>query len=301
MDTSKFALFADVAFTKNFTKSGERMGYTQPGVSHVLKTMEDEFGFPLFLRTRKGVSLTPNAETILPLIREIVALSEKLDQTVGSINGLETGHLTIAAFASISRRWLPDIIFAFKQKYPGIEIELLEGGTDEIVSWVESCQADLGFVSKNHINKLDFFPLCDDPLMAILPKDFATNNKDSISFEDLLAHPFVISAEGVDYDVHDAISAAKIKPDIHYSSTDDHTVISMVSSHLGVSILPNLVIGTARDEILSLPLEPFFSRQLGIVTNNEYRPSPAARRFIECVGETLPLILNKDPELIPFI
>ncbi len=301
MDTSKFALLADVAFTKNFTKSGERMGYTQPGVSHVLKTMEDEFGFPLFLRTRKGVSLTPNAEAILPLIREIVALSEKLDQTVASINGLETGHLTIAAFASISRRWLPDIIFAFKQKYPGIEIELLEGGTDEIVAWVESCQADLGFVSKNHINKLDFLPLCDDPLMAILPKDYKNKDKDAISFEELLAQPFVISAEGVDYDVHDAISTAAISPDIRYSSTDDHTVISMVSSNLGVSILPNLVIGTAKDEIFSLPLEPFFSRLLGIVTNNEYRPSPAARHFIECVGETLPLILKKDPELIPYL
>ena len=72
MDINKFALFADVAFTKNFTKSGERMGYTQPGVSHVLKTMEDEFGFPLFLRTRKSVTMTPNAEAILPIIREIV-------------------------------------------------------------------------------------------------------------------------------------------------------------------------------------------------------------------------------------
>ena len=44
MDISKYALFADVADTGNFTKSGERMGYTQPGVSHILKAMESEFG-----------------------------------------------------------------------------------------------------------------------------------------------------------------------------------------------------------------------------------------------------------------
>lgn len=42
MDINKYILFADVAATKNFTKSGERMGYTQPGVSHVLKAMERE-------------------------------------------------------------------------------------------------------------------------------------------------------------------------------------------------------------------------------------------------------------------
>ena len=126
MDINKYILFADVAATKNFTKSGERMGYTQPGVSHVLKAMERELGFPLFLRTPKGVTLTSNAETILPLVRELLAVNEQLTQTVSNINGLETGHLCIATFASISRSWLPQVIFAFKQKYPGIEIELLE-------------------------------------------------------------------------------------------------------------------------------------------------------------------------------
>ncbi|WP_443595909.1 LysR family transcriptional regulator [Agathobacter sp.] len=297
MDINKFALFADVAFTKNFTKSGERMGYTQPGVSHVLKTMEDEFGFPLFLRTRKGVTMTPNAEAILPIIREIVSLNEKLEQTVNHINGLETGHLTIAAFASISRRWIPKFIYNFKKKYPGIEIELLEGGTDEIVSWVESCQADLGFLSRRHTKQLKWYPLANDPLMAILPKDYDVHERTSIPMKEFEEQPFIISAEGVDYDVHDAIRKSNITPNIHYSSTDDHTVISMVSSNLGISILPNLVIGTARDEIRALPLDPYFSRELGIVTNAEYKPSPATRRFIECVEETLPEVLEKESVL----
>ena len=59
----------------------------------------------------------------------------------------------------------------------------------------------------------------------------------------------------MDYDVHNASQKAGITPDIRYTSTDDHTVISMVSNNLGVSILPNLVIGTAQSKILALPLE----------------------------------------------
>ena len=65
-----------------FTKSGERTGYTQPGVSHVLKAMERELGFSLFLRTPKGVTLTSDAEAILPLVRELLAVNEQLKQTV---------------------------------------------------------------------------------------------------------------------------------------------------------------------------------------------------------------------------
>ena len=142
MDINKYILFADVAATKNFTKSGERMGYTQRGVSHVLKAMERELGFPLFLRTPKGVTLTSNAETILPLVRELLAVNEQLTQTVSNINGLETGHLCIATFASISRSWLPQVIFAFKQKYPGIVIVLL-GREQSGASWTaqqKACQ-----------------------------------------------------------------------------------------------------------------------------------------------------------------
>ena len=47
---------------------------------------------------------------ILPYVRRLLAVNEQLEQTINGLNGLETGHLTIAAFASISRNWLPHII-----------------------------------------------------------------------------------------------------------------------------------------------------------------------------------------------
>ena len=120
------------------------MGYTQSGVSHILKSMETELGFPLFLRTKQGLVLTHNAEKLLPYIRKLLAANEELDQTVNALNGLETGHITIACFASISRNWLPHVIYQFRNKYPGIEIELLEGGTDDIVKWIREMKADFG-------------------------------------------------------------------------------------------------------------------------------------------------------------
>lgn len=103
MEINKYLLFADIAETKNFTKSGDNMGYTQPGVSHILKSMENEIGFPLFIRTRQGIELTSNAQTILPIIRRMLAINEQLEQTIASLNGLEIGHLSIASFASTSR------------------------------------------------------------------------------------------------------------------------------------------------------------------------------------------------------
>ena len=125
MDIKKFQLFVDVAETKNFTRSGERMGYTQSGVSHILKSLETEMGFPLFVRNKQGVRLTKNAEAILPLVRALLSRYEILEQTVNNLNGLETGRLVIATYSSISVNWMPPIIYRFQEVYPGIDISLM--------------------------------------------------------------------------------------------------------------------------------------------------------------------------------
>lgn len=283
MDINKYALFADIAETKNFTKSGERMGYTQPGVSHVLKTMENELGFSLFTRDRQGVSLTPNAKILLPLVRNLLSVNEHLEQTINSLNGLEIGHLTIASFASISCNWLPVVIHAFRKEYPGIEIEILEGSTDEILEWVNNSRADFGLLSKKKIGALEWMPLYDEPLVAIFPKDFYLNGMDAFPIQNFSDMPFIISALDVDYDIHEAIQKANISPRIRVSSKDDHVIISMVANGLGVSILPRLTIKNAKDQIQYLPLAPDFSRQLGIGIRSKKALSPAAQRFISLI------------------
>lgn len=287
MDINKYALFADVAETKNFTKSGERLGYTQPGVSHVLKVMEEELGFPLFLRTKQGMTLTSNAAAILPLVRNLLNANEQLTQTINALNGLDAGHLAIASFASIARNWLPAMIHRFQQEYPNIEIELLEGGADEIVGWVESNRADFGLLSRRHIKSLEWIGLREDPLMAILPADYEERGADTFDIAQMNEQPFIISASGVDYDIHYALDQAHVTPRIHFSSKDDSTIISMVSNHLGVSILPQLILNGISIPVKALPLNPYCARELGIGIRSRQELTPAARHFIEIIHETL--------------
>lgn len=290
MDISKYKLFVDIADTKNFTKSSDRIGYTQSGVSHVIKTMERELGFSLFTRTKHGVTLTSDAERILPLVRKLLSTNEELNHVINSINDVSSGHVTIATFASISRHWLPSIIHTFKETFPNIEVELLEGGTDEIIAWIENNKADFGLLNKQKVTHLEWIPLYNDPLVAVLPVDYPLENKDSIPISDMQGKPFIMSAKGVDYDIHDVISQAKITPDIHFSSRDDYTIISMVSKHLGISILPQLVIGETSLPIKIVPLQPAAYRQLGIALRSEKRLSPATKRFLNILKNAFPEI-----------
>ncbi len=291
MDIKKIELFADVAETKSFTKSGDRMGYTQSGVSHVLKSLEDEVGFPLFFRTKQGVSLTRNAELLLPLVHTLLSANENLVQTINDINGVDSGSLVIASFASISIHWIPKIIRRFQELYPGITISLMEGGSDEIVDWVANNQADFGFTSQRSTKRLEWISLSNDPLMAVLPPDYPVPSGNEFPISGFQGQHFIISAMGTDYDVHYALDSAHVTPNIHFTSMDDRAIISMISNHLGVSILPQLVIRGYEEQIQAYPLNPFCSRNLGIAVKSKQGMSPAAKKFIRLTKEILPEIL----------
>ena len=291
MDIKKCSLFADVAETENFTKSGERLGYTQSGVSHILKSLEDEVGFPLFIRNKQGVKLTANAQLILPAVRAMLSDHENLEQIINGINGLDTGTLTIASFSSISIHWLPKIIHRFKELYPNINIKLVEGGTDDIVTLVENDMADFGFLSARNLHQLEFIPLCEDPLMAVLPKDAPIPESGAFPITDFEGQNFIISAMGTDYDIHYALDTSLVKPNIQFSSTDDHAIISMIANNLGISILPRLIIHGFEDQVASYPLDPYYYRTLGIAVKAKDNMSPAAMKFFNLTKEMIPELM----------
>lgn len=281
MDLKKYELLADVAETGNFTISGDRLGYTQSGVSHIIKGLENEIGFPLFIRTRRGVSLTDNGHRIVTVVRQLLADNSRLEQTISSLNGLNTGSITIGTYSSISINWLPKIIYEFQKDYPGIDIHMKEGGIDDIESWIKSSTVDFGFCSHRLSQEFDWIPLQADPLMAILPKDYPVPESGCYPISAFQDQPFIISAMGIDYDIHLALTKAGVKPCIRFSSTDDHAIISMVSNHLGISILPSLIIQEWSSQVTALPLEPYSYRSLGIGIKSLDQISPASKKFIE--------------------
>lgn len=281
MDLKKYELFADIVETGNFTISGARLGYTQSGVSHIMKGLEAEFGFPLFVRTRRGVSLTDNGERIVPLIRQLLSDNSRLEQTINALNGLDTGSITIGTYSSISINWLPKIIYEFQKDFPSIDIHMKEGGIDEIESWIENSTVDFGFCSQRASQEFDWIPLQNDPLMAILPKSFPVPDSGAYPISAFHNQPFIISAAGIDHDIHLALTKANVNPYIRFSSTDDHAIISMVANHLGISILPNLIIQERVSQITALPLEPYSFRALGIGIKSLDQVSPASRKFIQ--------------------
>lgn len=229
--------------------------------------------------------LTNEAKTLLPSVRSLLAMVEHLEQNINEINGLESGRLTIATFSSISIHWLPKIIYVFQQIYPNINIKLMEGGTDDIVNWIESDIADFGFLSHRQTKALDWISLYDDPLVAVVPLDYPTPENHAFPISDFENQYFIISAIGTDYDVHHALSSSHITPNIRFTAKDDHTIISMIANKPGISILPELIVHGFESQVATYPLNPYYSRTLGVAMKSRETISPAAKKFLKLAAD----------------
>ena len=78
MDSTFLKILVEISKYNNITKAANTLDYTQSGLSHTLNRVENEMGFKLFLRSKKGVTLTKEGAAILPIAKEIVTSMEKL-------------------------------------------------------------------------------------------------------------------------------------------------------------------------------------------------------------------------------
>lgn len=283
----KYKVFLKAVEFGNLTKTGEVMGYTQSGVSHMMKSLEAEVGFPLLKRNSKGITLTDNGKLLLPIVRRLLDNNELLEQTISGVKGLVTGKVSIGAFSSISTHWLPRIIKNFQADFPMVTISILEGGIKEIDAWLQNGTADIGFFSRQPHHSFDWIPLKNDPLLAILPKNHPLKKGKLFPVKKFNGEPFIVSAQGFDYDVHRVIEENGITPDIKFSSMDDYAIASMVENDLGISILPELVLKWCQAFIRTAELEPKSYRELGIAVPALDEISPAVKKFLEYTMDTL--------------
>lgn len=281
MDGRKYEVFRAAVEYGSFTKAAQMLGYTQSAVTQMVNALEKEFGFLLLMRKRTGVSLTEEGKHMYPFICEALQWEEKIRQEAARIRGVEEGEVRIGVFTSVAVHWLPKLLKTFRKDYPGVRIQLAEGGSAELAEWLKENQVDMIFCSRAAGVGRDWIPLAKDPIVAVLPvwhKDAGRESFDVSWFE---REEMVVSPKEFDSDVAKVYKSIGNKLNVEFVSRDDYTIISMVANGLGVSVLPDLVLKGFEDKVTGVPLNPEYYRELGIAVRNLDTASLAVKRVVE--------------------
>lgn len=285
MDTKKLEALAMAVRMGSFTRAAEALGYTQSGLTHMMNSLEKDIGFPLLLRDRTGIRLTAAGERVYPMIQELLRAGEALEGEIRRINTHREETIRVAAYASISMHWLPEIIQRFRDNHPDVSVDIQMGSVDEIFRWVREDKADMGFASRQEAMNLEWTPLRDDPLLVILPPDYDLHGKNALDVHALEGMDFLMPSLGFHFDIMRALG--EVKPNIQQAHVSDSVIISMVEHGLGASVLSELVLKGRRDNVVAVPMDPPAVRELGIAVRSKKELRPMARRFITEAKEIL--------------
>ena len=291
VDAKSCVIFLKAAETGSITKAALALGYTQAGVSLVVRKIEEECGFHLLIREKNGVRLTDAGARLLPIMREIARWDERFRETAAEINGVSTGTVRVGCYSSIAYHWMPRVIRAFRVNHPKIAIDILEGSVDEIERWIEERRVDVGFLSARRGQRFHTVALAQDSVLVLLPPEHPLCAAEAFPLSALGGMPFIVTD---DSDAYPVVKAYEEKygplPDMKISSTGDAT-ISMVACGLGVSVLPALMLRGHSAGVVVKEISPPFFRTIIMGMRSPDELSPAAKRFLNYVEDCLPELI----------
>lgn len=273
-------IFFTIAHEGSFARTAEQLHLTPSAISHAVAAMEEECGFPLFTRTKTGVTMTAAAENLLPGIQRLLSCNESLDQSIAQINGMQKGVLRLAVFNSACVTWLPALLPGYERAYPGIDVQVYQGSYADIAAWLKNGTVELGLLSNSCAQELSFEPLYNDPLVCIAPPDFAPRKPGRVRAEELRGQTFVSQRSDTDADIQSYLKKNDLQVHTRCYVIDDESTIAMVACGQGVAIMPELILKKGGSQKVSiLKLEPAACRTVGLACLDKKGLSPAARRF----------------------
>lgn len=143
---SEFHLLSILAQEMNMRKAAERLFVSQPALSQRLQTIEKDWGTKLFIRSQKGLALTPAGEHVIEFVKDVLLKEEKVRESIHSLHDEVSGTLKIAVATIVGQNWLPQVLKKFIERYPQVRISLVTGWSSEILKSLYEDHVHIGII-----------------------------------------------------------------------------------------------------------------------------------------------------------
>lgn len=280
LDTIKCAALLKALEVGNLSVAAAQLGYTPSGISRMMATLESELGFPLLFRGKSGVAPTPECETMLPSIRQVVHAAEVCRQNANRICGMETGSVRVGCAYPEFYGPLAHIIAAFKGQYPGITIDLSQASSSHLLKMLQNHEVDLCIMSERNGNH-KWQPLVEDVIVALLNKSNPRANTSPFPLRCLEEEPYILIFPNEETDNSRVLKHCDIKPNIQFTVHDVSAAFQLVAAGLGVTLMNTIHLASAPSELAALPVDPPSKVDIGLASIAEDEQTPAVESFKE--------------------
>lgn len=282
--------FLAAADTLNFTVAADRVHVAQPTFSATIRNLEEEVGAKLFERSSRKVRLTPVGAQFVPLARRVLAEVDRATLEMTDLVTMRRGSVRFSALPVLYAHYLQKALAQYRADWPGVRLELFDLSTGEAIEQLRRDQLDLAIVAQvGEENDLDFHPLCERTVVAVLPPDHPLATTKTIEWRRVLKEKTVLlqgaGPMGSHVDTELLKAGLRFVPDYHVGQLP--TAAGLIGAGFGVGVMSNLTAGALEHEGLVVRelVRPRISRPLSLVRLAGREPAPAARQLYEMVEQ----------------
>jgi DNA-binding transcriptional LysR family regulator len=243
MELRTLRAFVEVVRQGGFTEASKVVFATQSTVSKAVKQLEDELGVRLLDRVGSRSSMTAAGEIVYRRALTMLAERDDLVAELDDLRGLKRGLLRLGLPRVSSEILFPPMFAAYRARYPGIEVRVVEQGSARLEELLRAGEIDLGALVMSTSEEFAFQDLRREPVVALLAKDHPLAAKDAVSFRELAHLPFILFDEGFALNqlVADACRQNGFAPNVVARSIQFGFMLELVAAGIGVAFIARFV------------------------------------------------------------
>lgn len=290
----------------SFSKAAQALYLTQPALSIAIQKIENEIGMPLFDRNQKPLGLTEAGHIYIEKLKQMRMLENELNSQLLDLTSMNTGNVRIGATSYMISCILPPVLLRFKNKYPGVNLDIVEAGAYELKEQLRDQKLDITFISQmGKETQFSSYPAFQDRLILAVPaalpvnaelKELAMTSEDiqagrhredtrpSVDLKRFENVPFILLESK--YNLRRRTDAffqeAGTYPSVSMEVAQIVTAYALAQAGIGVTFIPDrAVVKNHRDTVFYKLSYPQAVRDMSIITNKRSYISCAARYFID--------------------
>ncbi|MEO1520518.1 MAG: LysR substrate-binding domain-containing protein [Cyanobacteria bacterium J06633_2] len=260
VDFRQLQYFVAVAEELHFGRAADRLQITQPALSKQIAGLEKKLGVQLFVRTKRTVELSHAGQTFLHQARQLLLQKETAIQLTRRTGSGDIGNLSIGFTITATQTVLPSLLRDFLQRYPNVDIDMVELATEAQVAALNEDAIDLAFLHPPIDQRgLEVHPILEEQFLAVLPPNHPLACYDSIPLDALADEPLIIHPRQEGPMLYDGFlhvcQMVGFQPHIVKESISLQTRLCFAAAGVGITFVSDRFQGLVGGNVVCRPLE----------------------------------------------
>ena len=284
-----YRIFYYVAKYGNVTQAARVLLNNQPNLTRAVKTLESELGCPLFIRSNRGMKLTPEGERLLRHIRIAIENIEAGEAEIIESRNLERGSVFVAASEVALHCVLLPVLKKYRSLYPGIKLKISNHSTPQAVDAIKNGFADIAVVTTPTLPSamLEEITVRKFREVAVCSSAFSELWGRKVSFEELLSYPLIsLGTQTKSYELYSEFFAGeglRYQPETEAATADQ--IVPMVKADLGIGFVPEEFLEGIEGVSVIETEKPLPEREIRVVKRCEQPLGIAAKEMEKLILE----------------